>query len=222
MTLSKSYGNSDEYFVLLVAFEQFLKEKRAVLRLEIHTDRGSIAHTFGQTPGVREHANCAQRLRIAFKQNSLAGVSAECRGDDLFAQPQLNEIEIGINRSDLQMPGLILAQVIAESFENAIRDLVIGVLRGVVVFDFVDALRVDSRYRSGGEFAREIKRCFVNPRAGVRGAQGTCLDVGRNAAGAIKNPAGSRAKCRRVRAARRRRFVGRWLAGLLRLFLLVP
>src|SRR5260370_7995957 len=107
MTLSKSYGNSDEYFVLLVAFEQFLKEKRAVLRLEIHTDRGSIAHTFGQTPGVREHANCAQRLRITFKQNSLAGVSAECRGDDLFAQPQLNEIEIGINRTDLHMPGLI-------------------------------------------------------------------------------------------------------------------
>src|SRR6266404_3269271 len=214
-------GDSDEYFVLLVAFEQVVKEKRAALRLEIHTDRGSIAHTFGQTPGVREHANCAQRLRIAFKQNSLAGVSAECRGDDLFAQPQLNEIEIGINRSDLQMPGLILAQVIAESFENAIRDLVIGVLRGAVVFDFVDAIRVESRNRAGGEFAREIKCCFDNPRTGGRGAQGTCLDVGRNAAAAIKNPAGGRAKCRRVRASRRRRFVGRWLAGLCRLLILV-
>src|SRR5260370_28405969 len=120
MTLSKSYGNSDEYFVLLVAFEQVVKEKRAVLRLEIHTDRGSIAHTFGQTPGVREHANCAQRLRIAFKQNSLAGVSAECRGDDLFAQPQLNEIEIGINRSDLQMAGFFLAAGISVNFSNPV------------------------------------------------------------------------------------------------------
>src|SRR6266478_1168696 len=175
-------GDSDEYFVLLVAFEQVVKEKRAALRLEIHTDRGSIAHTFGQTPGVREHANCAQRLRIAFKQNSLAGVSAECRGDDLFAQSQLNEIEIGVNRSDLQMPRLILAQVIAESFENAIRDLVVGSFRDAVVFDFVDAIRVETRNRARGELTREIKRCLDNPRAGGRGAQGTCLDVGRNAA----------------------------------------
>src|SRR5712691_1596101 len=196
MTLSRSYGNSDEDFVLLVTFEQVIEEKCVVLSLEIQTDRSSIAHAFGQPPGVREHANRAQRLRIAFEQNSLAGVGAECRGDDLFAQSQLNEIEIGVNRSNLEMPRLVLAQVIAESFKNAIRDRVVGCLWRAVVFDFVDAIRVEPRNRSGGEFASEIKRSFEDPRACGRGAQGPRLNVGRDAAAAIKNAVTSRAKCR--------------------------
>ena len=128
----------------------------------------------------------------------MAGVSAECRSDDLFAQSQLNEIEIGVNRSDLQMPRLILAQVIAESFENAIRDLVVGGFRGAVVFDFVDSIRVESRNRAHGELTREIKRCLDNPRAGGRGAQGPRLNVRRDAAAAIEDPAGGRAKCRGI------------------------
>src|SRR5712691_6165422 len=110
-------GGSGEQFVLPVAFEQVFQEKRVALRLEIQTDRSSIAHAFGQTLCVREHANRAQRLRIAFEQNSLSGVSAERCGDDLLAQSQLNEIKIGVNRSDLQMSRLILAQVISEGLE---------------------------------------------------------------------------------------------------------
>src|SRR5258708_21285552 len=111
------WRESDEYFGMLVAFEQVVEEKRVGLRLEIQTDWSSVTHAFGQTLGVGEHTNRAQRLRIAFEQNSLAGVRAEGRGDDLFAQSQLNEIEISIHRSDLQMPRLILSQVIAEGFD---------------------------------------------------------------------------------------------------------
>src|SRR5712692_11729252 len=37
-------GDSDEQFVLLVAFQQVVQEKRVTLRLEIQTDRSSIAH----------------------------------------------------------------------------------------------------------------------------------------------------------------------------------
>src|SRR5258707_7249258 len=105
------------------------------------------------------------------------------------------------------MPRLIPAQVIAESLENAVRDLIIGVLWGVVVFDLVDAIRVEPRNRSGGEFAGEIKRGFNDSRARGRGAQGARLDVGRDAAAAIKNPGRGGAECRRIRAARRRRVV---------------
>src|SRR5215831_185404 len=84
---------SDQDFVWLFDGWGFREFNRRAGWLEIKTYRRAAAHAFGETFGVRQDVDGAQRLRIAFQQHPLARVGAERGGDDLITQPQLHEIQ---------------------------------------------------------------------------------------------------------------------------------
>ena len=77
------------------------------IRFEDATAKSGIqfTHSFG-----------AQQLGSLLEDDALTGVGAKGRGDDFVSQPELDEIEIGINLRNLQ-PRLFLLDVVAERFE---------------------------------------------------------------------------------------------------------
>src|ERR1700686_313921 len=131
-------------------------------RFEDKTDRSSIANAFSQSLRVRQDTDGAQCLWIAFQQNALTCIGAKRRGNNFFAQPELNEIQVGVYLSDLEALTLIFAQMIAKGFEDPVVDNIIRGLRSMTVFDLVDAIRFQSGDLTGGQCAREIKCRFSN------------------------------------------------------------
>src|SRR6185436_1155374 len=100
------------------------------------------------------------------------------------------------------MLSLLFANVIPESFDDAICDWEVGGPGRAIINDFVDAIRLKPGNFSRSQQPREIESRFDQAASGRRSRQRPGLNVRRDSAAAVKNAAGSRAKSGDVRAAR--------------------
>src|SRR5207244_1320274 len=125
----------------------------------------AVANAFSQTLRVGQYADGPQSLRVAFQEDALARVRTEGGGDDFYAQAQLNEIQVCFYLSRLQLLILIFSQVVAKGLEDPIGNYIIRGLRGLTIFDLLDAIRFQAGDFSGGQGAGEIERRFDNAAA---------------------------------------------------------
>src|SRR5207253_7842189 len=166
-----NYEDLDENLVLFFDYRQATERGRAPQGFEVETNRSSIAHGFGKSFRVRQHADGAQSLGIALHGNALSRVSAERRGNDLFSQTQPDEFQIRIDLCHLQASRRVFAHVVSESFDDSLSDCVVRRFWRAVVCYFVDAIRLEAGNRTGGECAREIEHRFNDAAANRRRRQ---------------------------------------------------
>ena len=111
---------------------------------EVKTERSAIANAFSQALRVRQYADGAQCLRIAFQQHALTCIGATRRGNYFFAQAELHEIQVGVYLGYLQVSFVIFAQVITKGLEDSVGNYIVSGLRSMTILDLVDAIRLQS------------------------------------------------------------------------------
>src|SRR5881394_663330 len=103
----------------------------------------SLTHAFGETLGIRQCFDGALNLWIVVQQYSRSVICIEGRCNDLFAYPHFHELQLGINLRLRETCGRIRFHKVAERFNNSVADWIIRALRGAIILDFVDTIRLE-------------------------------------------------------------------------------
>src|SRR5205085_673384 len=171
---------------------------RAEYRFEVKADWGAVAHALSESLRIRQDTHCAQRLRIAFQQDTLSRVSAK-RGCDCFLpKSQLYKIQIGVDFGGLQMPSLLFFHIGTERIQHAIGNGIVRKLGRTIVINFVDTIRFETGNFPSYKLSREVESSFDDATAHRRRRQRPRFDVRSDSAAAIENSARSGAERRRA------------------------
>src|SRR5437764_4611300 len=125
----------DQNFVGLVDDGLERNRQRSKYRFEVEADWRAVAHTLRESLRIRQDTDCAQRLRVAFQQDTLSRISAE-RGRSCFLpKAQLYKIQIGIDFGGLQMLSLLLFHIGTERIQHAIGNGIVRRLGRTIVIN---------------------------------------------------------------------------------------